>query len=81
MSRLLRSGAIAFSLCALVLTGCTKYANEENLAQLENQKAACNSAKQMVGDLEVEKNDAKRELASLRDDLEMAQRELENVRQ
>lgn len=81
MRRVIRTGAIAFSLCALLLAGCTKYANEENLSQLENQKAACNSAKQMVQNLEMEKNDAKRELASLRDGLEMAQRELDNVRQ
>jgi multidrug resistance efflux pump len=81
MSRVIKTGTIAFSLCALLLAGCTKYANEENLSQLESQKAACDAAKKQVQVLEGEKNDAKRELATLKADLEAAQRELENVRQ
>ncbi len=80
MRRIVQLGLVSLMAAAL-LSGCTKYANEDNLAQLENQKQAAIAVESTVGDLQVEKADLQRELAGLKAELEAAEAELKLVQE
>ena len=72
-------------LCAVVLlalfvaTGCTRYANEEQLQALDETKAAALSAEDKVAELEEEKAALQEKLADKQDELEKVKEEKRKV--
>lgn len=58
---------------SLLVTGCTRYANEEQLGSMDESEAAAISAEENVADLEKEK-------AELEAKLEEKKKELEEVK-
>jgi|SaaInl8_200m_RNA_FD_contig_21_3293483_length_259_multi_5_in_0_out_0_1 septal ring factor EnvC (AmiA/AmiB activator) len=72
---------LASLMVAALLSGCTKYANEDNLAALENQKQACIAVEGTVAELQTEKSDLQRELAGLKAELKAAEAELKSVQE
>ena len=80
MRRIMQLGLASLMVAAL-LSGCTKCANEDNLAQLENQKQAALAVEGNVADLQTEKSDMQRELAGLKAELEAAEAELQLVQE
>lgn len=81
MRRVIRIGLAGLCVAGLLAAGCTKYANEENLTQLESAKKAALSAEKVQQDKQAEKAELQRELDGLKADLAKAQAELENVKQ
>jgi len=63
-----------------VIGGCTKYASEEDLAELERQKQAALAAEKKVEDLKREKADLERQLAAKERELREAQNILSQVK-
>lgn len=57
-------------LVMLVLTGCTKYANEQQLQALEETKAAAQSAEQALADCKSETTNLESQLAEKKQALE-----------
>ena len=55
--------AAVMLLAMMVLTGCTKYANEQQLQALEETKAAANSAEQALADCKSETTNLEGQLA------------------
>lgn len=72
---------LAFVLGSLMVTGCTKYANEEQLQKLEECREAANSAEQKVEDLKAEKADLQDELSTKKDELSSVEEEHETVQE
>ena len=72
---------LAFLVGSLGLTGCTKYANEEELKLLDETKAAALSAEEKVKELEAEKTNLERELQAKKAEHEKVKREKELVRE
>ncbi|MFC1728807.1 hypothetical protein ACFL6I_00585 [candidate division KSB1 bacterium] len=62
------------------LSGCTKYASEADLQELERQRQAALSAEQRVTELQREKADLERQIAAKERELQEAQRLLREVR-
>lgn len=81
MRRVIRNGLAAFCVFGLLAAGCTKYANEENLAQLENAKKAALAAEKAQQEKEAVKAELQSELDALKADLAKAQAELANIKQ
>ncbi len=79
--RVFTLGLVSLFAAGLLSTGCTKYADEEDLAQLENQRRAAASAEQTVQKKQAEKAELEKELADLEAELETAEAELELVRE
>ena len=74
---------ILFSLTLLscfFVTGCTRYANEEQLTTLDETEAAAESAEKKVSDLEAQRDDLKAKLAEKKEELRKVQEEKEKVR-
>jgi outer membrane murein-binding lipoprotein Lpp len=72
---------LAFLVGSLGLTGCTKYANEEELKLLDETKAAALAAEEKVKDLDAEKANLDRELQAKKAEHEKVKREKELVRE
>ena len=70
---------LAFMFGTLTITGCTKYANEEELRALDDQKAAALAAEKKVQDMESEKSNLERELQSKKAELDKVKKEKEAV--
>lgn len=70
---------LAFMLGSLTLTGCTKYANEDQLKLLDETKAAALAAEEKIGELESEKAGLERELQAKKAELDKANKEKETV--
>lgn len=70
-----------FLFSVLVVTGCTRYANEKQLQTLDETKAAALSAEQKVENLETEKANLKKELEAKKAKLEEVKKEKETVQQ
>ncbi len=68
--RTLVIGAAVMLLAMMVLTGCTKYANEQQLQALEETKAAANSAEQALADCKSETTNSESQLAEAKQALE-----------
>jgi|Deesub1362B_J571_1020462.scaffolds.fasta_scaffold05504_5 outer membrane murein-binding lipoprotein Lpp len=85
MSKMMRwlSAVLAglFLVGTLVMTGCTRYANEEQLKQLEDTKNAALSAEQKVKDLEAQKANLEKELAAKKAELEKVKQEKATVKE
>jgi len=81
MRRVIRLGLAGLCVAGLLAAGCTKYANEENLASLENAKKAALAAEKLQQEKQAEKADLQRELAAVQADLEKARGELEGIKQ
>ena len=64
----------------IVIGGCTKYANEEELQALENQKQAALAAEQRIEELKLEKADLEQQIAAKERELSEAQRILNEVK-
>jgi septal ring factor EnvC (AmiA/AmiB activator) len=76
----INNSLVALFVVGLLSTGCTKYASEDDLANLEEAKQAAMAAEKMVQDKESEKADLQRELAKLNEELATAESELELVK-
>jgi septal ring factor EnvC (AmiA/AmiB activator) len=81
MRRVMRIGLAGLCVAGLLAAGCTKYANEENLARLEDQKRAALSAEKVQQEKQAEKAQLQRELDQLKAELEQAEAEFENIKQ
>jgi len=68
------------SILALTLGGCTKYASQEDLQNLERQKQAALSAEQRVTQLENEIRDLERQITEKQRTLREKQQLLEQIR-
>jgi|SaaInl7_200m_RNA_FD_contig_81_188815_length_1321_multi_4_in_0_out_0_1 outer membrane murein-binding lipoprotein Lpp len=66
---------LAFLLGTMALTGCTKYANEDQLKVLDETKAAALAAEKKVQDLQAEKSTLERERDAKKAELEKVKRE------
>ena len=63
----------------LMLTGCTHWTDENELAELEAAEKAIISAERQKSTLQVEKRELERELLALQDSLRGVQTELDSV--
>lgn len=83
MAKRLNNFAIAlFSVIlalAFLLTGCTRYANEEQLKTLDETVAAAESGEKTVADKEKEKAALEQKLAEKQAELKQVQAEKEQV--
>ena len=66
---------------SLLLTGCTRYANEEQLNALDETTQAADAAEAKVAELEKEKADLQAELDQKQKDLEYAESEKAKVQE
>ena len=64
---------------SLLLSGCSRYANEEKLEVLDEQNAATQSAEEDVAKLEQEKAELQAKLAEKQDELKQVQAEKERI--
>lgn len=67
-------------LATIAFTGCTRYANTEQLKTLQETKQAAKSAQQKVADLKNEKADLQKKLDAKKADLEKVKHEKEVVK-
>jgi len=84
MRKALRTLVIVTAAMLLVLmafTGCTKYANEQQLQALEETKAAAQAAEQALDDCKGETASLEGQLAEKKQALEDMKKEQENVSQ
>ncbi len=82
MRKTLRTLVIAAAvmlLAMMVLTGCTKYANEQQLQALEETKAATASAEQALADCKSETTNLEGQLAETKQALEEMKAEQKTV--
>lgn len=68
----------AFSL--LVTGGCTKYASQDDLQNLEEAKQAAISAEKEVEKVKAQRKKLEKDLAAKEDELKKAEEELETVK-
>jgi len=61
-------------------SGCSKYANKEQLAQLETQKQAALAAEKKLDDCNKEKEDLRNQIAQKQSDLDKLQKDLEAIK-
>ncbi|NOY76609.1 MAG: hypothetical protein GXO76_01935 [Calditrichaeota bacterium] len=66
---------------SITLTGCTRYANDEQLKTLEETKQAAKSAQQKVSDLQAEKAQLQKKLDAKKAELEKVKQEKEVVKE
>ena len=71
---------LAFLLGTLALTGCTKYANDDQLKVLDETKTAALAAEKKVEELKVEKANLERERDAKKAELEKVKREKATVK-
>jgi uncharacterized protein HemX len=74
---------VLFSLAlaaSFLVTGCSRYANEQQLTTLDETEAAALSAEKKVADLEKEKADLQAKLDTKKQELKKVQTEKEKVR-
>lgn len=64
---------------SLLLTGCTRYANEEQLTTLDETEAAADAVQQKITEKEKEKADLQQKLAEKQDELKKVQAEKEKI--
>ncbi len=80
LKRVLGGGSLALLVSAMLLaTGCTKYASEENLAELDNANKAVTSAQKTLGDRRGELTELQRQLQVKQGELSAAEEELANL--
>jgi uncharacterized protein YlxW (UPF0749 family) len=70
----------SFVLVAFVLGGCTKYANEKQMTQLDETETAAVAAEKKTADLEKEKADLQAKLAEKQAELQKVQAEKESIK-
>ncbi len=68
-----------FILAVFVLSGCTRYANEDQLQALDETKAAAMSAEDKAAQLEKDKAALEAKLAQKQDELKKVQQEKEKI--
>lgn len=71
---------IALLFFLFAFSGCSKYANKEQLAQLETQKQAALAVEKKLDDCNKEKEDLKSQIAQKQKELNKLQKDLEAVR-
>ncbi len=76
----LKSLIFVIVLASFAFGGCTKYANEDDLRTLENQKQAALSAERKVEELKREKADLERQLTQKKRELDDAKKILNEVK-
>jgi TolA-binding protein len=68
-----------FIISSFFVTGCTRYAKEEQLVQLDETEASALAAEERVAELEKEKADLEKKLAEKQDELKQVQAEKEKI--
>ncbi len=71
----------AFLAGTLALTGCTRYANEDQLKQLEETKNAALKAEEKIKELTTEKSSLEKKVAAKKAELENVKKEKETVKE
>ncbi|RKY89176.1 hypothetical protein DRQ09_01800 [candidate division KSB1 bacterium] len=71
---------IALLFFLFAFSGCSKYANKEQLAQLEHQKQAALAAEKKLDDCKKEKEDLKNQIAQKQKELKKLQKDLEAIK-
>jgi peptidoglycan hydrolase CwlO-like protein len=74
---------VLFSLAmvsSVFITGCTRYANEEQLTTLDETGVAAESAEARVAELEKEKAELQAKLDAMKAELEMVKKEMEKIK-
>jgi len=72
---------LAFVLGTLGITGCTRYANQDQLKTLDETQAAAVSAEKQLADKKNEKATLEKDLAAKKAELEKVKAEKETVKQ
>ncbi len=71
--------AACFLIVAFMATGCSRYANEKQLQQLDETQAAALSAEQRVAELESEKAKLEADLAEKMEELKYVENEKKKI--
>lgn len=71
----IRNFALAAIIFSFLFSGCTRYANEEELKTLEDQQAAVKSAETKLADLKKERRSLETTLAEKQKEVKMAEEE------
>ena len=71
--------AACILIVAFLATGCTRYANEQQLQQLQETEAAALSAENRVGELEQEKARLEADLAEKLEELQYVENEKKKI--
>jgi septal ring factor EnvC (AmiA/AmiB activator) len=83
MARIVRHFIVALFILvvavSLMLAGCTRYANEEQLTTLDETEAATDAANQKLAEKEKEKAELQQKLAEKQDELQKVQQEKEKI--
>ena len=84
MKRKIKTAAVVLSISlsslVFIFGGCTKYANVDDLAELERQKQAVNSAQERIQELESQKEDLERQIAQKEQELKEKEDTLNQIR-
>ena len=71
---------IALLFFLFILSGCGKYANQEQLAQLEKQKEAALAAEKSLEDCQREKEDLRNQIAQKQQEADKLQKDLDAIK-
>lgn len=71
---------IAFAVLAVSVSGCTKYASQDDLQELNKAEDAVIAADKKLDKLKMERKQAEDELAEKKMELEAAQQEFDKVK-
>ena len=75
MSKTIKMTVLAMFLTTFLFTGCTRYANEEELKVLNDQNAAVKKAETRLTDVKKERRDLEAKLAEKQKELKAAEEE------
>jgi outer membrane murein-binding lipoprotein Lpp len=75
MSKTIKMVVLAMFLSAFLFTGCTRYANEEELKMLNDQNAAVKKAETRLADVKKERRSLEAKLAEKQNELKAAEEE------
>ena len=65
---------------SLIVSGCSRYANEEQITALDESEAAATESEEKVAELEKEKADLQAKLAEKQEELKKTQEEHERLK-
>jgi len=72
---------VGASLGVLIVSGCTQYANKEDLSRLEEQRKAALAVEQQIQECEQKKADIERQVAEKQAVVQKLQRDLDAVKE
>jgi len=75
MSKTIKMVVLAMFLMSFLFTGCTRYANEDELKMLDDQNAAVKKAETKLADVKKERRNLESKLADKQKELKAAEEE------